>query len=285
MRELPLDDLPKHSPWSARLLGLDDWDGESYGGTGVSWYDGAYGGLLELASENPEFDFRDVKRSAHHHTQESPVAISERESLYLADIDEKLDRQEAALVAAFDGVLSGEETVVALGCGWGHELGVLADAYPDCEFVGGEPSENGVALARELFGDRDRIRVEPFDFREDSWEILDCDDFGVADSEVVVFTQGSLTALPSAREVVTETLVDHLDRVREGVHLEHVFELNPEDTLLGQLRRSYIRERGYNDDLLASLRDADAIDVTETTYDVVGGNPLHPLSEVHWRPA
>lgn len=284
MRELPLTDLPKHSPWPARLLGLDDRDGEGYGGTGVEWYD-VYGHLLDIARENPDLDFRDLQRSANQHAEESPVAVSRDETLHLADVDEKQEAQDEALVAALDGVLSGGETVVALGCGWGYELGVLADAHPDCEFVGGEPSENGVALARELFGDRDRIRVERFDFRDDRWTLLDDYDSGVADSEVVVLTQGSLTALPTAREVVSETLPDHLDRIREGVHLEHVFELHPEDALLGQLRRSYVRERGYNDDLLASLRDADALDVTHTAYDVVGGNPLHPLSEIRWKPA
>lgn len=283
MRELPLDDLPRHSPWPGRLLDLDDWDGESYGGTRVAGYDEVYGKMLAHARENPDADFREVQRGANHYAEESPVAVSRDEALYLVGVDEKQELQDEALVAAFDGVLSGGETVVALGCGWGYELGVLADAYPDCEFVGGEPAENGVALARELFGDCDRIRVEQFDFRDDRWDLLER---AVADGEeVVLFTQGSLTVLPSAREVVSETLARYLDRIRAGVHLEHVAEPHPDDTLLGRLRQSYVRLRGYNDDLLASLRDADGLDVVETNYDVVGGNPLHPLSEIQWRPA
>lgn len=286
MRELSLDDLPKHSPWPARLLELDDRDGESYGGTGVSWYDETYEDLLGVVRQNPEMGFRDLQRTANHHAEESPVAVSRDERLYLADVDEKQDRQDEALVAAFDGVLSGGETVVALGCGWGYELGVLADSYPDCEFVGGEPAENGVALARELFGDRDRIRVEPFDFRDDRWDPLErvLTDESEGD-DVILFTQGSLTAIPSVREIVCGTLTEYCDRVRAGVHLEHVCELHPEDTLLGQLRRSYVARRGYNDDLLSSLRDVGGLEVAATNYDVIGGNPLHPLSEIRWRPA
>ncbi|MFC4553358.1 MULTISPECIES: class I SAM-dependent methyltransferase [Halorussus] len=282
MRELPLDDLPKHSPWPSRLLDLDDRDGDGPGGTGVAAYESIYEQLLDLARENPEMDFRDVKRSANHYAEESPVAVSRGETLYLADVDEKQELQDEALVAALDGVLAGGETVVALGCGWGHELGVLAEAYPDCEFVGGESAASGVALARELLGDRDRIAVESFDFRDDRWDPLEA---LPDEEEVVLFTQGSLTAIPSVRKIVTGPLATYRDRIRVGVHLEHVAELHPADTLLGQLRRSYVARRGYNDDLLSSLRDADRFEVTETTYDVVGGNPLHPLSEIRWKPA
>jgi hypothetical protein len=102
--------------------------------------------------------------------------------------------------------------------------------------------------------------------------------------DVVLFTQGSLTALPSVHDVVSETLTDYADRVKAGVHLEHVRELHPEETLLGLLRREYTDLRNYNDDLLASLRATGDIEIASATYDVVGGNPLHPLSEVRWKP-
>ncbi|UPV74746.1 class I SAM-dependent methyltransferase [Halorussus limi] len=283
MRELPLDDLPKHSPWPARLFGSADGDGDAeYSGTGVSAYDEVYANLLGLLEANPETEFRELQRSANHYAEESPVPISRAESLYLVDVDEKQKLQDEALVASLAGTLDGGETVVALGCGWGYELGVLADAYPDCAFVGGDPAENGVALGRELFGDRDRIRVESFDFRDDEWDLLErvlADEGG---DDVVLFSQGSLTALPSVRDVVADTLAEYADRVREGVHLEHVYELHAEESLLGLLRRRYADRRNYNDDLLASLRATGAIEVTSATYDVVGGNPLHPLSEIRW---
>jgi hypothetical protein len=284
MRELSLDDLPKHSPWPGRLLG-GDWEAEpGHGGIGVSAYDEVYGNLLAVARENPEMDFREVQRSANHYAEESPVPISRSERLYLVDVDRKQELQDEALVASLAGTLEGGETVVALGCGWGYELGVLADAYPDCDFVGGDPAENGVALGRELFGDRDRIRVESFDFRDDRWDLLE-EVLETADADdVVLFTQGSLTALPSVHDVVSETLTDYADRVKAGVHLEHVRELHPEETLLGLLRREYTDLRNYNDDLLASLQATGDIEIASATYDVVGGNPLHPLSEVRWKP-
>ncbi|WP_276301837.1 class I SAM-dependent methyltransferase [Halorussus lipolyticus] len=284
MRELSLNDLPKHSPWPGRLLGRDDWaEQPGHGGVGIDAYDEVYATLLGLARENPEMGFREVQRSANHHAEESPVAISRAEDLFLVDVDEKQTLQDEATVAALAGLLDGGETVVSLGCGWGYELGVLAEAYPDCEFVGGDPTESGVALGRELFGDHDRIRVEPFDFRDDEWDLLEeVLEASESDDEVVLFTQGSLTALPSVHDIVSETLTDYADRVKAGVHLEHVYELHPEETLLGLLRRQYTDFRNYNDDLLASLQAAGGIDIATATYDVVGGNPLHPLSEIRW---
>jgi hypothetical protein len=284
MRELSLDDLPKHSPWPGRLLGGDNWDEEpGHGGIGVSAYDEVYANLLAVARENPEMDFREVQRSANHYAEESPVPISRSERLYLVDVDRKQELQDEALVASLAGTLEGGETVVSLGCGWGYELGVLAEAYPDCEFVGGDPTENGVALGRELFDDRDRIRVEEFDFRDDRWDLLE-DVVETTADDTVLFTQGSLTALPSVHDIVSETLTDYADRVKAGVHLEHVRELHPEETLLGLLRREYTDLRNYNDDLLASHQATGGIEIASATYDVVGGNPLHPLSEVRWKP-
>jgi hypothetical protein len=284
MRELSLDDLPKHSPWPGRLLGGDNWDEEpGHGGIGVSAYDEVYANLLAVARENPEMGFREIQRSANHYAEESPVPISRSERLYLVDVDRKQELQDEALVASLAGTLEGGETVVSLGCGWGYELGVLAEAYPDCEFVGGDPTENGVALGRELFDDRDRIRVEEFDFRDDRWDLLE-DVVETTADDTVLFTQGSLTALPSVHDIVSETLTDYADRVKAGVHLEHVRELHPEDTLLGLLRREYTDLRNYNDDLLASHQATGGIEIASATYDVVGGNPLHPLSEVRWKP-
>ncbi|WP_135824310.1 class I SAM-dependent methyltransferase [Halorussus ruber] len=292
MRELSLNDLPKHSPWPGRLLGGDDWDDQpGHGGVGVEAYDEVYANLLAMARENPDADFRDIQQSANHYAEESPVAVSRAEDLFLVDVDEKQELQDEATVASLAGLLDGGETVVSLGCGWGYELGVLAEAYPDCEFVGGDPAESGVALGRELFGDHDRIRVGEFDFRDDEWTLLEealeaseSDDEEGKSDDVVLFTQGSLTALPSVRDVVTETLAKYADRVKAGVHLEHVRELHPEETLLGLLRRRYTDTRNYNDDLLASLQTAAGIEIATATYDVVGGNPLHPLSEIRWEP-
>ena len=33
------------------------------------------------------------------------------------------------------------------------------------------------------------------------------------------------------------------------------------------------------------LEEHDAIDIVETEYDILGANPLHPMTLICWRPA
>ena len=282
MREISIDDLPAHSPWPARVLGLESWNpDESHGGTAVARYDEQFGHLLAHRRENPDIDFRGVKAAAIHYGRESPVPVSRDGTVYLADIDEVQSMKDEALVSAFEDVLDGGETVVSLGCGWGYNLGVLAEEYPDCTFVGGEVAPNGVELGQALFGDYDRVHVERFDFSEDRWDLL-AENSG---SETVLFTRGALTTLPNVAEVVEETLVRHLDGVACGVHLEPLAELHSSETVLGLLRRGYTELRGYNSNVLTTFREAGRIEITATSYDVVGANPFFPTSELHWKPA
>lgn len=86
----------------------------------------------------------------------------------------------------------------------------------------------------------------------------------------------------------TGAVVERLDRLAEvgdvcaGVHLEQVGP-HPE-TVLGLLRERYARERGYNMALHSHPVDAESIRVTDSAYDVLGDNPLHPLTAIRWQP-
>ena len=204
MRRISINELPKHSPWPERVI-----DGRgpasTRGGAGSKTYDDRFGKLLEYKLSHPELGYRDVMAGANHHERESPVPMSQDRNVYLAEIDTVQRLQDEVLVSAFEDVLDGGETVVSLGCGWGYNLGVLADAYHDCTFVGGELSENGVELGRELFGDRQRIRVDQFDFTDPRWKLLEQG----SENDVILFTRGSRTALPDAERVITETLANY----------------------------------------------------------------------------
>lgn len=54
-------------------------------------------------------------------------------------------------------------------------------------------------------------------------------------------------------------------------------------TVLGILRECYAKERGYSMDLLDHLEDVSSLTITDTAYDVLGDNPLHPLTEIQWQ--
>lgn len=278
LRPLDIDALPEHSPWPARLLGIEDWEhNEAY--TDPAKYNERYGVHLEFQRQNPDLGFREVADWGSQATLEGPTAVSKREQLYLTDHETVQQLQDEILVSAFEGILEGGETVISLGCGWGYNLGVLAEAYPTCSFVGGEIAENAVKLGRGVFADTDAISIEQFDFYSDRWPLLEREYEG----DIVLFTRGTLTALSDLEEAFITPLSRYLPGITEGVHLEPVHELHPEETLLGLLRQKYTHAREYNPDILTVLEDLDPIEITSKSYDRVGRNPLHPLSELHWK--
>lgn len=278
MKPLPTDDLPTHSPWATYLLGAADEppsDPEMF--TGTETYEHIYERLLESYRErSPSYEEFVRQTRGSGRSEQSLVSIGEE--LFLVDDAELVAQDRAVVREALSPVLDGGETVLDLGCGWGWTLGTIAEAFPDVRVVGGEYCTAGVALARELHADCDRVSVSQFDFYDD-WDLFDA----VPDGEdTVVFTKGAFVTLPEAEPIVErfEESVQTGD-LRAGVHLEQVGP-HPE-TVLGTLRERYAEERGYSMDLLERLEDASGLAITDTTYDVLGDNPLHPLTEIRWR--
>lgn len=278
LQPLDIDELPEYSPWPPRLLEIEPWESDgTY--TDPTKYNERYGAHLAFQRQHPALDFRDVADWRGRATSEGSTAISKREALYLTDHATAQSLQEEALVSAFEGILDGGELVVSLGCGWGYNLGVLAEAYPTCTFLGGEIAENAVTLGQNVFEDTDTVSIEQFDFHDSQWDLLERE----VDRDIVLFTRGALTTLSNLQKAFITSLQDYLPTLREGVHLEPVHELHSEETLLGLLRRKYTHARGYNPGILTALNTIEDIEITATTYDVMGRNPLHPLSEIHWK--
>lgn len=279
MNTLSLDDLPKHSEWTAYLLDPDadpPRDLELF--TGTETYETIYSHMLESYRDSSMSREAFVRQGLGTGPDEDVISLEE--DLYLVDDDELVEQNRSIVREALEPVLTGDETVLDLGFGWGWTLGTIADAFPDVQVVGGEYSEAGVELARELYADEGRITVTQFDFYED-WERL----VPVGEKQdVVVFTKGSLVTVPDIDPLVEQ--LEHLVQtavVRAGVHLEQTGP-HPE-TVLGLLRERYARERGYRLDVLDHLEEASQLQVTDISDDVMGDNPLHPLTEIRWEMA
>ncbi|WP_266074888.1 methyltransferase domain-containing protein [Haladaptatus caseinilyticus] len=277
MELLPLDRLPQYSEWASYLLDPNrDPPGELDAYTDIDVYDTIYGHVLEHYRDTG-LDRETFSLETRAKGREEPDVISIDESLYLASTNDLVALEKDAVRETLRPVLDGGETVVALGCGWGRNLGIIADSFPDVTVVGGEIAEQGVTISRELHADENRISVKTFDFHGD-WSIFDGHD------DVVVFTYGALTTLDGVQSVI-DRLVSHAEkRSIVGVHLEQTVP-HPSNTVLGLLRRRYADVRGFETDLLPVLRAHPDVSVTYTEYDAVGANPLHPQTAIRWYPS
>ncbi|EMA39495.1 class I SAM-dependent methyltransferase [Halobiforma nitratireducens] len=279
MERVPLEELPTHSAWAKYLLKRNpdrDPPEQPTAYTGTETYEGLYTGLREWYHDDstPASTTELVERIRGPDSERTPVSVEE--TLFLFDATEIVKREYDIVQTALDPVLGGTETVLDLGCGWGWTLDAIAAAFPDVCVVGGEYVPAGVEFAREAFAaDRDRIDVDEFDFFGD-WELVT-----ETNGECIVFTKGALVTLPETQSVVDRlTTLAGDGHVTAGVHLEQVGP-HPE-TVLGNLRRRYSRERGYSDSILEQLREAPALNVVDVTYDIFGSNPLHPLTRIRW---
>jgi Mycolic acid cyclopropane synthetase len=278
MEPFPLDRLPHRSDWAGYLLDpTRDPPGDLEAYTDVSVYDGIYEQVLDRYREG-DFDHEEFVLEIRGAGRENPGLISIEGDLFLARSAELVAREHEVVCDALAPVLDGGETVLALGCGWGANLGVIADEFPDVTVIGGEIAEHGVTVSRELHADEARVSVKQFDFHG-AWELFDEHD------DIVVFTRGALATLDDTGPVIDRLATRALDGdVIAGVHLEQTGPY-PDDSVLGLLRRRYADVRGFDIDLLPTLREHPEISATHADHDVVGANPLHPQTAIRWRSA
>lgn len=277
--EVPLDDLPRWSPWPERVLGLAEWTTRERTRAKVeAEYDAdKYASCLAYLSRNPGATLEDV-RGFELGGDDETVCISRGGRLFACPLADARRLYVELLADTMAPAISASASVVELGCGYGYNLARLAERFPGRRYRGGDYSANAVELARILYGERDDLTVERFDFYETPYELFD----GLPEP-ITVFTLHSLEQVPRSGPVIG-ALVALGSRIRSVFHFEPLHD--PDDaSLLGLMRRRYDELNDYNRDLASELRARPDVRRLRLETGVLGLNPLHPVGVAHWEPA
>ncbi len=279
LTEIDINDLPSWTDWPARLLGLSEFknvlrdrakiDAEYSRDKWQKCFDSfeASGGKLNAADLRLEYyDLNSAKLRAG-------VVDGKIVSANNAQI---MKRYDTILVNAMAETVKDCSTIVELGCGFGHILWMLRDAFPGKTYRGGDYADSAVSLAQKLYRDTPDISVQKFDFYADGYNIIEN-----ARGPVVVFTSQALEQIPASAGVV-ENLSRYKDKIARVYHLEPAYALY-DSSLLGLMRRRYIEINDYNRDLLSTLQSRKDVEVLRLEADSIGWNPFNSLALVEWQ--
>ena len=278
LRLLDLDELPRWSPWPARLLGLEPFvrPTRDLGKIEEEYDRGKWRQSLVAYRESGQtLDPMQLRLTLFGADTGAPRAAVWHGALCVASNEQLLSRHADALANAMADAIGRSATVVELGCGFGALLWHLAQRYPGRRYLGGEYAESAITLARELYAKTPELSVEKFNFYDPDYAILEA-----AAAPVTVFTSQAIEQLPSAAHVL-DVLARHRDKITAVVHLEPAYELCG-DTLLGLMRRRYIELNDYNRDLIGELRRRPDVRMVGLEADLIGWNPFNSLALIHW---
>jgi len=276
-----VDDLPRFSPWPARLLGLTEWQPRRKTPAEVTreFDRDKWGELLErLGKAAPGSDLEALEGWLRE--SEEPSLCSVGQHFELLPPRESL-RRHYQLVADTLSVLLPASGVVELGAGYG---GAMLRLAVDARFTGvplyaAEYTGSGRELLRRL------AQTMGTDLQ------VGCCDLSAASICDPAPVRGAIVFTCMAAHYVPELgpqFVDAMRQLRAGtvVHFEPCYEHFDQRSLTGALRRRYVEVNDYNRNLVSLLHRqaaAGTIEIVKESPAVIGVNPLLPISVIVWR--
>ncbi|MBN1574476.1 MAG: class I SAM-dependent methyltransferase [Deltaproteobacteria bacterium] len=282
MKKIKLNDLPKWTQWPDRLLGLSEWKAakRTIDKVKKEYDDGKYSEILEyyMSKDHPlsPEEVRIHEYSYYNLYPDTKICISRGENLFETDLNSARKLLYNFLRDVLSKCTKRVDHIFELGCGHGYNLWRLHKIAPNIKYTGGEFSENAVSLANHLYKSDPNLNVVRFNFYDQVYEILEA-----LEKPAVIFTFHAVEQLPSAKHFLT-VLSKYRDRIDRVYHFEPVYEFYDE-TLFGMMRRRYTQINDYNRDLLFELKSReDKIRIVDQKENVIGLNPLNPLSLIEW---
>lgn len=277
--EIDVNDLPRWSPWPARLLGLAEFTPPVRTTAKIEEEYGQVKYATCLQAWNESGGALDATQLRLHHYAQDPAALRaavHQGKLVAAPAAQIIAWYDALLVDWMADAISKARTVVELGAGFGHILWSLRQRFAGKLWRGGEFTATAVELAAGLYRNYPDISVERFDFYADRYPVLE-----EAEGPIVVLTSQAQEQIPDSRGTL-DTLGKYRDKIIAGFHIEPAYDLQDTATLLGQMRRRYLEVNDYNRNLFGELQRRPAFRVVRMEKDVIGWNPFNSLGVVHW---
>jgi hypothetical protein len=277
-----IDDLPRFSPWPARLLAIDPWENRYKTPQEVTreYEYEKWGPLLKKLKESgqvvsveevDEWWFKDTPPGLCSNGNEFQLMSLKEAHKYYTDLVANVLRQRLPASA-----------LVELGCGYGSIILGLAKREPfkGMRIIAGEYTASGVILVTRLaIAQGLEITAGHCDFTVPGITALEIP------PEAIIFTSYATPYVPKLSADFVRTLADY--QPRAVIHIEPCYEHCDRQTILGLLRRRYIEVNDYNTNLVAILhqqQELGLIRLLEENPTVFGVNPLLAASVLVWRP-
>lgn len=279
-KEYRLNDIPRFSPWPARLLGLEPWQvrKKTPGAIIREFNAEKWGSLLEwvrskrhnaTVEELNNYIYRDEKTTLlFNDGVYTHVSNQEANDLYLDFVAHILSKYLEAT------------SLVEFGAGYGNVILNLGrrQAFNKIPLIAGEYTKNGVELIRLLAANQGTpIKVGNCDLSRPQLTALDIPE------HALIFTS---FACMYVKEFTSE-IVNALWKLQPHtiVHFEPCYEHCSGNSLLDLMRRRYIEVNDYNKNLISILRNqylAGKIRFLKEYPCVFGHHPLSVASVIVW---
>ncbi|MGE0734875.1 MAG: hypothetical protein AB7G15_11435 [Alphaproteobacteria bacterium] len=278
MRDLDLNELPAWSDWPVRLLGLKNFAQPKRDVAKIEqeYNREKFAACLDLYRKSGgTMDPVALRFSIGNRAMDNERDAVWQGRLVIARQDEMVDRLFETLDAAIAGPAAKSRSIVELGSAFGANLWHLAKIFPGKRFVGGDYSDNAIALAELLYKDRNDIRVGKLNFYDARYPIMD-----TVEGPATVFTSQALEQLPSTVPFL-DALTRHRDKIATVIHLEPANDLH-DTSLLGLMRKRYLELNDYNRNLVSELKRRPDIRILDIKKDIFGFHAFNSLSLVVW---
>lgn len=264
MKPISINDyLNKDNPWTARLLGMTDFQKKR----DVQQVENEYN--LDKYAKLLEFDLKTIEEYKAKEFEQAgldpidgQMIISLEDQIFKTDVTNARQMYYNLIKSTIQKY--GSKNTCELGCGYGYNLSYLGD-----NVYGGEYSRNAVSLAQKL-----GLDVHEFNYYNES-------DYSFIRPNSTVFTAHSIEQIPDA-SIIIASLEKQKDKIKYIIHFEPTI-IEDRTSLLGLLRNKYLELNDYNRNLMTILNNRTDIEILEMETDIFGLVPLNTANLIVWR--